>query len=223
MRDCGEPLVSLVEAADAAKVEVEFAATPHVRAAAFVPAPRGSGPGLPCCSTGDGRSWLDHAGRRRISHARDAEIPCAGILHLRRVLERVLWELGDIPPPDLMFRRVSALIAACPKVGTHMSGSAIDISVIERDSRHDSPRGGAYLEMSELTPMDSPFIAADARENRAAITTLMARHGFVTYPLGVLALQGRAFRRESPPASSGGMSASLQPTFDGRRALQNRE
>jgi len=36
--------------------------------------------------------------------------------------------------------------------------------------------------MSELTPMDSPFVSQAAQANRAAITDLMAGHGFVAYP-----------------------------------------
>lgn len=99
------------------------------------------------------------------------------------VLRKVVWECGgEVPPVDLLSRRLAALIANCPKVGTHMSGSAIDISVLDRDTGVELDRGGPYLELSELTPMDSPFVSPTARKNRAAITALMARHGFVAYP-----------------------------------------
>jgi len=36
--------------------------------------------------------------------------------------------------------------------------------------------------MSEVTMMESPFISEEARQNRRAITELMARHKFVAYP-----------------------------------------
>jgi len=36
--------------------------------------------------------------------------------------------------------------------------------------------------MSERTPMASPFVAEDARQNRREITALLGRHGFVAYP-----------------------------------------
>ena len=74
------------------------------------------------------------------------------------------------------------MVAAAPKVGTHMSGSAIDISVCRLDNGQEIDRGKPYLEMSELTPMASPFVSAEARANRAAITAVMARFGFVAYP-----------------------------------------
>jgi D-alanyl-D-alanine dipeptidase len=99
------------------------------------------------------------------------------------VLDKVRWECGQtMPPGDLLFRRLAALVANAPKVGTHMSGSAMDISVLNRDSGEEVDRGAPYLEMSERTPMGSPFVSAAAREARGQITALMARHGFSTYP-----------------------------------------
>ena len=77
---------------------------------------------------------------------------------------------------------MAALIAMNPRVGTHCIGSAIDISVFTLDGKREIDRGAGYLELSELTPMDSPFVPEKARENRAEITSLMARHGFSTYP-----------------------------------------
>jgi hypothetical protein len=82
-----------------------------------------------------------------------------------------------------MFRRCSALVASVPKFGTHMSGSAIDISVMHlADPQRELDRGAPYLEMSERTPMDSPFVSAEARRNRQEISALMQRHGFLAYP-----------------------------------------
>lgn len=99
------------------------------------------------------------------------------------ILERVVWELaGGTPGPELVFRRVTALVATWPKIGTHMSGSAIDISVLRQDDGTEIDRGAPYIEMSERTPMTSPFVDDAARRNRGEITALMARHGFVAYP-----------------------------------------
>jgi hypothetical protein len=36
--------------------------------------------------------------------------------------------------------------------------------------------------MSEYTPMDSPFVNAEERQNRQEITRSMERHGFLHYP-----------------------------------------
>lgn len=99
------------------------------------------------------------------------------------VLERTQWECGSHTPPfPLLLRRLGAMVACAPKVGTHMSGSAMDISVLDRDTGEIVDRGGPYPEMSERTPMGSPFISETARRNREEITALMRRHGFVTYP-----------------------------------------
>ena len=99
------------------------------------------------------------------------------------ILRRVLWERdSEVPDPETMLRRVSALIATRPNIGTHMSGSALDISVLRRDSGRELDRGGSYIELSEKTPMASPFISAEAREKREAITAFMQRRGFAAYP-----------------------------------------
>ena len=99
------------------------------------------------------------------------------------ILRKVLWERSGVPPsPEDMLRRVTALIATCPKIGTHMSGSAIDISVFHRDTGDEVDRGGPYIEISELTPMASPFISDEARRNRDEITAVMAQHGLAAYP-----------------------------------------
>jgi D-alanyl-D-alanine dipeptidase len=99
------------------------------------------------------------------------------------VLERTIWECGGaVPSPDFVLRRVTSLCATIPKIGTHMSASAIDISVLSRDDRSEIDRGGPYIEMSELTPMTSPFVSLQALENRLAIREVMERHGFMAYP-----------------------------------------
>lgn len=98
------------------------------------------------------------------------------------VIERCFWEHGSLPPVDLVRRRLAALTAAHPKNGTHMSASAIDISVQEIASGKEIDRGRPYLEMSELTPMESPFIEKAALENRLAIRHIMESNGFLAYP-----------------------------------------
>jgi D-alanyl-D-alanine dipeptidase len=98
------------------------------------------------------------------------------------VIERCFWEHGDLPPVDLVRRRLAALTAAHPKNGTHMSASAIDISVQEIVTGKEIDRGRPYLEMSELTPMESPFIEKAALENRLAIRQVLESNGFLAYP-----------------------------------------
>ena len=99
------------------------------------------------------------------------------------VLKRVMWETGDrMPDPELTFRRLTVLVATCPKIGTHMSGSAIDVSVLRADDSSEIDRGGPYLELSELTPMASPFASAEAQDNRGEISEILQRHGFRAYP-----------------------------------------
>lgn len=99
------------------------------------------------------------------------------------ILQKCIWENGgEIPPVDLVFRRAMVLIANIPKLGTHMSGSAIDISVFRRDDGREVWRGNPYLEMSERTPMRSPFVEADALQNRLDITAMLESHGFIHFP-----------------------------------------
>ena len=101
----------------------------------------------------------------------------------QRILKKVIWELEEAAPSaELMFRRLSVLIATRPKLGTHMSGSALDISVVDQSNGSELDRGGPYLELSELTPMSSPLISQSARRNREQITEIMLGKGFVAYP-----------------------------------------
>ena len=67
-------------------------------------------------------------------------------------------------------------------VGTHISGSALDISVLRRDDGEEVDRGGTYIEFSIVTPMECPYISKEAQHNRREITELMGRHGFIAYP-----------------------------------------
>ncbi len=100
-----------------------------------------------------------------------------------RILEMVIWELGgEIPTPELMLRRVSALIATRCRVGTHVSGSAIDVTLWSLTTGEELKRGGAYPEFSEKSPMASPFITREERQNRQEIDAVMKHYGWIAYP-----------------------------------------
>ncbi len=102
---------------------------------------------------------------------------------VKAVLEKTIWEWGNSNPPvELIFRRLGCLVAMSPKVGTHLSGSAMDISVLWLDTLTEVNRGSLYCEMSECTPMSSPFVSEKAQGNRREITAIMQRHGFYCYP-----------------------------------------
>lgn len=93
------------------------------------------------------------------------------------------WESGGKAPTiDLIKRRATCLVANYPSTGTHTMAAAVDISVYDLDDGNEVSRGKPYLEMSEYTPMDSPFVTAEERKNRLAITAMMKRHGFLHYP-----------------------------------------
>jgi zinc D-Ala-D-Ala dipeptidase len=99
------------------------------------------------------------------------------------ILERCCWEnAGVLPSLEVVFRRATVLLANIPKIGTHMSGSAIDVSVYDRDDGFEIWRGDSYLTMSERTPMRSPFVEAEAMARRQEIADIMEAHGFLHYP-----------------------------------------
>ncbi|MEN3944163.1 M15 family metallopeptidase [Prosthecobacter sp. SYSU 5D2] len=99
------------------------------------------------------------------------------------VLKKCIWELGgEIPSTEMMFRRAIVLTANMPKIGAHMSGSAIDISVFRRDDGSEVWRGHSYLEMSEHTPMRSPFVAPEHVATRLDIAAMLEKHGFIPFP-----------------------------------------
>jgi D-alanyl-D-alanine dipeptidase len=99
------------------------------------------------------------------------------------VLKKCIWELGgEIPTTEMMFRRAIVLTANMPKIGAHMSGSAIDISVFRCDDGTEVWRGYPYLEMSECTPMRSPFVAPEHVATRLEIAAMMEKHGFIHFP-----------------------------------------
>ena len=100
-----------------------------------------------------------------------------------RILQSCIRECGGRRPPvELVSRRAMVLVANVPVTGTHMAGAAVDISVLRRADGAEVWRGKPYLEMSEYTPMNSPFVSAAERHNRQEITRVMERHGFLHYP-----------------------------------------
>jgi D-alanyl-D-alanine dipeptidase len=181
--ECSESLVSLPEAARAAGVKVLFSPLPHVRGLPRLFFLRkGLLPDfLAAAAEMNGRGWalkIEDAYRTREMQKYNALRPEV----FPAVLAKVRWELGGAPPSlELVRRRLAALIAMSPRVGTHCCGSAVDVSVFALDGSAEIDRGAPYLEVSEKTPMGSPFVSAQAARNRGEITAIMARHGFRTY------------------------------------------
>ncbi len=184
VEECGESLVSVPQSARAERLAVQFSDTTlagnHERlfylrkglVDDFIAAAREM----------NDRGWTLRVEDGFRSRAMQKDVALQdGVFDV--ILQRVIWEgRGKIPDPTLLLRRLSVLTATCPKVGTHMSGSAIDISVLSTDDLTEIERGGSYLELSELTPMASPFASDDAIRNRTEISETLQRHGFMAYP-----------------------------------------
>jgi len=182
--DCGEPMACLRKAADDAGVEVVFSTTPFggpferqfiLRRGlidSYVAAAREM----------NDRGWIltvEDAYRTPQMQTQLQQLPAL----YDALLKMVLWETeGQVPESEFVFRRLLALIAFCPMVGTHISGSALDISVLRRDDGEEVDRGGTYIEFSIVTPMECPYVSEEAQRNRREITELMGRHGFIAYP-----------------------------------------
>jgi D-alanyl-D-alanine dipeptidase len=99
------------------------------------------------------------------------------------VFRRARWELGGRTPSlALVLRRIRVLTATTAMAANHVAGSALDITVLDATGGREVDRGGSYLEVSERTPMASPFLSRSARRNRDRISELMARQGFLPYP-----------------------------------------
>jgi D-alanyl-D-alanine dipeptidase len=93
------------------------------------------------------------------------------------------WELGGLEPPaDLVFRRLSVWTATTPRFANHTAGSAIDLSLRCRRTGREVDLGGRYPELSEVTPMASPFISARARRHRDLLCRVLGDQGFAAYP-----------------------------------------
>lgn len=184
VQECGEKLVSLRTAAADAGVEVVFSDQPHVQGLPrlFLLREGQINGFLHAAMAMNRRDWvlkIEDGYRNRTMQKYVGRTPWV----FDAILRKSIWELGGtIPDTAFFFRRVLALTAQMPKIGTHMSGSAIDISVLDRGTGEDIDRGAPYCEMSEKTPMDSPFVGVDARRNRTLITEILEEAGFTAYP-----------------------------------------
>ena len=182
--ECGEPLASLPDAASTASVEVVFATTKAVDDLDRLMFLRQGliEPFVGAAREMNERGWVlkvEDALRTPLLQKKLARKPVV----FDAILQAVIWETGgQVPSVQFMARRVAGLSAANAKVGTHVAGCAIDISVLDRDTGAELDRGGPYIEISALTPMASPFASPEARRNREQITAVMAAHGFVAYP-----------------------------------------
>ncbi len=182
--ECGEKLVPLAPAAAEASVEVAFSTRPHVQGLPrlFLLRQGKISRFLKVAQEMNSRGWVlkvEDGFRNRTMQKFIGRIPAV----FDAILKKVLWECeGRLPDPAFVFKRVMTLSAQMPKIGTHMSGSAIDVSVLDRMTGQEVDRGGPYLEMSEKTPMASPFISTAAKRNRDDIAAIMGNAGFVAYP-----------------------------------------
>ena len=182
--DCGEPLVSLERVTRESGVNVEFSSTLHVLGKSRLHLLRQGQicSFLQAAAEMNNRGWVmrvEDGYRDRIMQKFIGRQPAVFDAILRTVIRELS---GEIPTPDFMLKRMLTLVAQIPKTGTHMSGSAIDISVIEQATGLELDRGAPYLDINEYTPMDSPFIGSYARKNRKEITDIMRRAGFIEYP-----------------------------------------
>jgi len=182
--DCGEPLVVMEPVVKAAEVEVTFSEKPHVNNwPRLYYLRQGLIEGFLQIAEGfNKQGWVLHIeDGYRSPEMQEGQWEQSFTFDV--IFERLQWELeGAAVDPDLLHRRMAALVAMSPIVSTHISGSAIDISMFDRKSGKEIDRGGPYAEFSHLTPMNSPFLSAHAAANRQLMVDLFAEQGFMTYP-----------------------------------------
>ncbi|MDF1811588.1 MAG: M15 family metallopeptidase [Verrucomicrobiales bacterium] len=184
VEECGEPFASIPEAADAAGVEMWFSDTKiagdldrvyHLRESnvrEIIRIGRDMNARGWILKIEDGFRSLEMQG----TLVRKPEVFDA-------VVQKCIWENdGEIPPVEFVARRAIVMVANIPKIGGHMSGSAIDISVFRRDDGSEVSCGGPYLMVNECTPMRSPFVSETELQNRLEITNVMESHGFMHFP-----------------------------------------
>jgi D-alanyl-D-alanine dipeptidase len=184
VRECGEPFASLPEAASAAAVEMAFADSPLVDDLPRVHFLRER---LVRDLVAIGRDMNRRGWMLRIEDGfRSLEMQRRLVRKpeiFDAILRRCVWENGGtVPSAELVGRRAIVLVANVPKIGTHMSGSAIDVTVLRRDDGREVWRGDSCGHMSERTPMRSPFVEPDCLHVRLEITAAMEAHGFRHYP-----------------------------------------
>lgn len=131
--------------------------------------------------------------------------------------------------PERLIERLSVVVASRPSYAGHMAGAAVDVSVLAADGR-PIDRGGPYLEVSAVMPMDSPFISRIAAENRSYISEVMGQRGFSAYPFEFWHYSkddsfGRVLSGESTPARYGpvevGIGGEVSPLDDLERPLND--
>jgi D-alanyl-D-alanine dipeptidase len=184
LTECGEPLLALVPAAREAGVRIEFPAGLKLGQLQRTFALRVSlVPRLLAAAEEMQRhGWLLRVEDVYRSLAVQAQGTVCDFI-VETVFRRTRWELGGrLPAPELVLRRIRVLTATTAKAANHVAGSAVDITVLHTANGHDVDRGGPYLEISERTPMASPFLSPVARRNRDRIAELMAGQGFLPYP-----------------------------------------
>ncbi len=184
VEECGEGFASIPEAAEAAGVEMQFSQSKIAGDLDRVFFIRES---LVSDVVSIGQSMNERGWILKIEDGfRSREMQSTLVRKpevFDMVLQKCIWENGGkVPSVEFVFRRACVMVANIPKIGTHMSGSAIDISVFRRDDGSEVWRGGPYLEVSEKTPMRSPFITAEELQNRLDITEIMESHGFMHFP-----------------------------------------
>jgi D-alanyl-D-alanine dipeptidase len=182
--ECGEPVAHLQDAVARSGIDARFVSNPHAEglprlfylresvAEAF----------LGAAAEMNARGWaIVVEDGYRTARMQRALARSEGVL--TAIADRVVWETPNrAERVSLLSRRMAALVANWPRTGTHMSASAIDISVLDQHSGIEIDRGAPYLELSWLSPMNSPFVTGEAAEHRRQITEVMARHGFIAYP-----------------------------------------
>ena len=183
LAETGEGFASIPEAMQAANVEVQFSTTKiggqferlfYIRAS-LIPDLIAIGRDM------NARGWILKIEDGYRTAAMQTALGRAPAV-FDRIIKSCIRECGGRPPVGLVFRRAMCLVANVPATGTHLCGAAVDISVYLREDGSEVWRGKPYLEMSEYTPMDSPFVNVAERANRLAITAVMERHGFMHYP-----------------------------------------
>ncbi len=182
--ESNEPMISLIDVVCSENIQVEFSQLPFPTGDARIFYLREGiiDNFIDAAKKMDNIGWIIKVeDGYRSSHMQREIALCEKVLNV--IFKKIVWELkGVIPDVEHLLRRITALSATFPKIGTHMSGSAIDISVVSAETGVDIDRGGPYIELSELTPMDSPFISEMARANREKINQIMNKCGFTAYP-----------------------------------------
>lgn len=184
VEECGEAFASLPEAAAAAGVEMLFSTTKIAGDLDRIYFMRES---LVHDVVTIGREMNERGWVLKIEEGfRTLEMQCQLVRKpsvFDAILKKCIWENGGVlPSSEMIARRAIIMVANIPKIGSHMSGSAIDISVFNREDGSEVWRGNPYLEMSERTPMRSPYVEPEFIENRLAITAMMEAHGFMHFP-----------------------------------------